>query len=237
MKTFKKFFVICSVAFAAVAVFGQGSFQNLNFESAYGLPGLLPSGGGSTVSVTNGVPGWNVFIGTNQQSSMLYNSLGAGSSTFSVYDTNFTAPVNSLTPLEGNFSVMLDAGVTGNFIPTDVSISQTGLVPVNTQSIFFEAKPGNWNLLLSLNGQNISFVALLSTANYTLYGGDISAFSGQTTQLEFTAVANPSVDVNLWFLDNIQFSTQAVPEPATWCLLIFGGLCLLFFQRKKITNL
>jgi hypothetical protein len=47
----------------------------------------------------------------------------------------------------------------------------------------------------------------------TVYGANISEWAGQTGQLEFTADFNGSY--NYVVLDDITFSTQAVPEPNT----------------------
>jgi hypothetical protein len=48
-----------------LAVFGQGTFQNLNFEMAQ-LP-VIPAGqSGGTVSISNALPYWRVFMGADE---------------------------------------------------------------------------------------------------------------------------------------------------------------------------
>jgi hypothetical protein len=78
-------------------------------------------------------------------------------------------------------------------------------------------------LLVSLGGQDIPFSVISTALNYTLYGGDVSAFAGQVEQLTFTA---PNGVNNYWELDNIQFSNPAIPEPGFFALFTVGVLLL-----------
>jgi len=121
--------------------------------------------------------------------------------------------------IEGNFGVLLQGGTTA----TDVSIRQSSLVPVLTESILFKADSMG-PMSLSLGGQNIPFVALGTGPNYTLYGGDIPvSFAGQIEQLEFSVPQGVGGN-NAWNLDSIVFSTNSVPEPRTWALLLCGAV-------------
>jgi hypothetical protein len=112
-----------------------------------------------------------------------------------------------------------------------VSISQTGVVPASAESILFKAQNAgallSGILSVSVGGQNIPFSALFTGSNYTLYGGDVSAFSGQSKQLVFSALAG---DNNYWEIDDIQFSQTAIPEPSEFVLAALGAL-LFGFQR------
>src|ERR1039457_2250719 len=69
--------------------------------------------------------------------------------------------------------------------------------------------------LVSLAGQSIPYFTLSTGPNYTLYGADVSAFSGQTVELRFSAVGGV-VGGNNWNLDNISFSNLPVPEPGVF---------------------
>ncbi len=111
-----------------------------------------------------------------------------------------------------------------------VSIGQIGLVPASAQSILFKAQPGSDILTLTLGGQNIPFIALATEPNYTLYCGDISAFAGQLLELAFTASPG-SLGQTGWNLDSIEFSSQPIPEPSTYTLLI-AGVGILFRYRQ-----
>jgi hypothetical protein len=123
----------------------------------------------------------------------------------------------------------------------NASIAQTGFVPLGIQSLEFKAwewAPSTSILSVSFNGNDLSPVVIGTGANYILYGADLSAFAGQTGQLEFTSVFNnngPS-----WIeLDDIGFSTTAVsPEPSIVALGGIGGLVFAarkWFGRRKMT--
>jgi hypothetical protein len=133
--------------------------------------------------------------------------------------------------IAGNFSVSLSSGTPA------ASISQTGLVPVGTESLLFEAHadPFQEFLSVSLGGQNLAFSAISTSANYTLYGADIAAFAGQTETLAFSASSPLSVG-SVWTIDNIQFSPSSIPEPSASCLLLLGSGALMYVRRthKKL---
>jgi PEP-CTERM motif len=76
----------------------------------------------------------------------------------------------------------------------------------------------------------VPFTAVATQPNYTLYGGDVSAFAGQISDLALTA----GLFGTGWNLDSIEFSPQSVPEPSTWILLVSGvGLLSLCRQRRS----
>jgi hypothetical protein len=109
-----------------IASQGQ-SFTNLNFEAAHDLP----SSGGS-VATTDALPGWAAFNGTNQLSLIAYN--GHGSEPVELVGDSYV--------IDGNFSVFLGSGC---------SISQTGLIPSDTQALYLEASAsGVWKPLMKL---------------------------------------------------------------------------------------
>jgi hypothetical protein len=134
---------------AVVAIFiisarGQG-FLNLDFESAQNLPGN--PGIGELVSVTDALPDWTAYDGNLALSEIYYvsNSLG--------HAQNVELEGGSLALSGNNLSV----GLYGNS-----SISQTGLVPDNTESLQFEARgpendplPGATGFAVSLGGQSL----------------------------------------------------------------------------------
>lgn len=204
------------------------SFVNLNFESAKITP--LTEGASFppySIATTNAMPGWTVYYGAAQQTQITFNDPGLGSTWVTLYATNGAN-------ISGDYSVLLQGGGTA----TAASISQTALTPVIAESILFKAQYNNGGsgvgpgtLLVSMNGQNIPFFALSTVSNYTLYGGDISAFGGLSAQLSFSA---PNlVHDNNWNIDDIQFSTQAIPEPSDWTLFSVGPLLLAFFRHRN----
>lgn len=201
---------LCVTAVLVVSTQGQGTFQNLDFEAAHNLPSP-----GNSAATSNALPGWLAFSGTNVLPTIPYN-IASAVPQVGLYGSNSLA-------LSGNFDVLLSK---------DGSISQTGLIPADAQSLLFK---GRWSSLaslgVSLGGQSLSFTAISSGADYTLYGADISAFSGQTARLAFL-----SPSLSSYIIDDILFSPQAIPEPSSLFLCLTGGLIAAsrFIRRRKI---
>jgi hypothetical protein len=105
------------------------------------------------------------------------------------------------------------------------AVGQTGLIPIGTRSITLKAagflQPGTLEVLVG--GQTVSLTPISSTSSGILYGGDISQFAGQTEDLRIAAVPTVQDPFANWVIDDIQFSTSAVPEPSTAALLVMGA--------------
>ncbi len=216
--------LIGAAVMTAFVTYGQGMFQDLDFESARVVLITNTLGGPPFIAVTNALPGWSAFstspaIGTNQLFQVAYNPGPNYVST--EYSIALLGSNNYV--LSGNFSVAVTYG----------SIEQTGLVPTNAESLFFEmiAAPG---FLVSLGGQNLSYVAISNLVNsagqnYTLYGANISAFAGQIETLAFSS-SSTAFGAEL---DNIQFSSIPIPEPGVFSLVCLGGGVLLYVIRRR----
>ena len=161
---------------------------------------------GSAVAVTNALPWWTAFGGTNQLSTIFYDVTSAFTEV-QLWDTNSALPI-----IGGTFSVGLLGG----------SINQAGVVPTNAMSLMFGAYfIGSVHALdVSFAGQTLPFVPLSSNPNYTVSGADIGGFAGQAGSLAFSGTG--------FMLDDIEFSSQPIPEPssAVFGLLSLGGLLL-----------
>ena len=201
-------FVAISFALLSSAS-GQG-FVNLDFEDAVIVPDPSNPYSPNAVYASDAIPRWTP-TGFTGPTWVLYNTASAGSTSVSILDNNGHPPA-----LDGAYSVYLYGGGSA----ASASISQTGLVPVGTESLLFEAQQfGAGTLQVFLGDQNISFSALSTGANYTLYGGNIPlAFAGQSEQLMFSALEGE----NFWNIDDIQFSPSSVPEPGILSML---GIC------------
>ena len=81
----------------------------------------------------------------------------------------------------------------------------------------------------TFNGQPLSFNTISNAASYAVYGADVTAYAGQTGQLLFTLPAFAGSST----LDNIQFSTNPVPEPGAVALAALGAGLLGFTLRRK----
>ena len=211
--------------FAARTALAQG-FVNLNFEQATIIPASTNPELQFYIATTNALPGWTVLYGANQQSLITFNAPALGTTWVYLWATNGEQ-------LSGNYSVLLQGGGTASA----ASISQTGLVPANAESLLFigvgsASDPNASALQLSLGGQDLSFVVISNELNYTLYGADVSAFAGQMEALTFSAL-EVSTGYNDWNIDNIQFSTQPVPEPSELALVALGALFLGFRRWRN----
>jgi hypothetical protein len=205
-------------------VSGQ-SFVNLNFENAIITPDPSSPYYPDAVYASDAIPGWTAtgFIGPTD---IYYDNLTLGAPCVAIDDSNglYDSP-----PIDGAFSIILYGG--GGPL-TGASISQTGIVPASAESILFKAQYAvamGGTLQVSLGGQTIPFSALSTGSNYTLYGGNVSAFAGQSEQLIFSASAGVN---NIWTIDDIQFSPSPVPEPTEFALATLGIL-LLGFRRWR----
>jgi hypothetical protein len=198
----------CGIVFA-VLLFGivpitvQGAFTNLAFEAA-NVTGAIK---GDPISTSAGMPGWSTL-----GSQLYYDVIALSSPVIGINDQNTGL---GFEPLQGNFSAYL-AGGEGSA----VTIQQTGLVPAGTKSLLVDVQTSAFNLQTTLGGQTISMIPLSSTSAFTVYGGDISAFAGLSEQLAFTEPNTPGLGIAT--IDDIMFSPNSIPEPATWALLLCG---------------
>jgi len=212
--------------------YAQG-FINLDFESANIVP--VPGDPFGSVQFGPAFPGWTAFYNSSPLSSttpVLYNNQFLGTSTLGLLDQNVSLSISNRTAL-------LQGG-TGPSSPS-VALAQTGLVPSDSLSVKFMARtlrPDQFGtaetFVVSMNGQSLPYVTLQNFGGLRLYGVDVSAFAGQTAELRFTQLSGPTFFDNM-SLDNISFSTVAVPEPGTWTLLGLGGAlcwCATRWRRK-----
>jgi hypothetical protein len=222
---------ICSIFWFSVAslallenAFGQ-VFQDLDFESAT----LVPVSGTFPVFVqfAPAFPGWNESI-NSVQTNVVYNALALDSADIAIIDR--TSPNFVGNVIDGNYTAVLQSGLgstaPNNLLPTDVTLYQTGVVPAGTKSLQFKANEwfdSSGTFAVTLGGQTLSLAVLGTGANYTLYGGNVSQWAGQTAQLAFTVFAEiPHQNDETLFLDDIHFSTQSVPEPDVIGLLVMA---------------
>jgi hypothetical protein len=223
MKTLPIACVFVSSLFVLQNLSGQG-FVNLDFNSAQ----LSAYGAGpASVPASNAIPGWTGYLGTNQQTMLVYNDESAGSGNLSIIGTN--CPISAISPIPGNsYTVVLQPGPvpnSGSPYSVNASIAQTGLVPATALSILFTAStPPLPGVQVTIAGQVIPIIKIASiNSDYGIYGGDISAFAGHVAQLEFTDFAATEETEGSYYLDAISFSSSPIPEPGTLSLF---GICI-----------
>ncbi len=198
--------------------FSQGTFQNLDFEAA-NVAGTQIN---SLVPTASAFPGWQTFEGTTEISSVVYDGISTGAFEISIVDTKGGLPI------QGNYSAYLFSS-----LGTTTTLSQTGLVPAGTESIQMDAYEALGSFTVTLAGQTVNLVPLQTFPNFTLYGGNISAWSGDNAALSITEnlPTNPGIYPDELELDNITFSTQVIPEPAPVVLTGIGGLLFALYRR------
>lgn len=212
--------------FVAFDVLAQGAFGNLGFESA-NLP-IVPQGeSGGAVPVGVALPGWQAYIGTGQASEIYHNDRSIGGAAISILGPLWN-PLSQI--LEGSYSVFLQPSFSG--LDT-VAIAQTSQIPQNARSLTFLATPAS-SLEAAFEGQRIPLVQIGVGADYIMLGGDISGFAGQTGELRFSGVpTGGGIPGGGGILDDIQFSSQSIPEPSTLLLFSLGGLALLVHRFRR----
>jgi hypothetical protein len=213
MKTQHTILSLVTVLLYVQLASGQ-DFVNLDFEQATIAP--TPVGGGTyPADPAQAFPDWTVGYGV-----VMYNDLSLGSPATVLMGPSFPNFVN-YTPLQGSYSVLLQFFyLNGNWAGYMPSLSQTGLVPADAQSISLLVSSGTppSAAVVTMNGVNIP---LISVSGGRL-AGDISAYAGSVAQLK---ISTPDSDDWLYF-DDIQFSSSSVPEPSSYSLMIVCGLLL-----------
>jgi hypothetical protein len=220
----KRLFLTAVLGAVCVSAFGQGTFRNMDFESA-NLSGYSP---GSMVPITSAMPGWS---GSSAQ--VLYDDIFIGGGAISIFDSLNGGP----PPLQGNYSAYLMGSPQGFPGPGPVTIDQTGLIPMGTRSLMVSMSWQNQAPVVAIGGEPITMIPVSTFPRYTLYAGDISSFAGQTATLSFTA-PSPSGSPNPSFLelDNITFSPIAVPEPSALALAGLGLAGVIILRRRTFIH-
>ncbi|MEI7728579.1 MAG: PEP-CTERM sorting domain-containing protein [Verrucomicrobiota bacterium] len=116
----------------------------------------------------------------------------------------------------------------------NVSVSQTGTIPNWANSIKFLVNANAHDFTVAMNGNPLYMQKLTTSGSYATWGADASAYVGQTVDLRFTSQYIYGT-VNPVWLDDIQFSTDMVPEPSALALLCGGGMVCLWMMgwRRK----
>lgn len=114
----------------------------------------------------------------------------------------------------------------------EASIAQSGEIPPNAKSLHLKAvlEPTS-NFAVAIGGQSISVIPLLTLPSYTLLAGEISPFAGQTLELRITALSTAERPFSSVNFDSIVFSTEVVPEPRTFLLLLGGGVFWIIWRK------
>jgi len=207
---------------------GQGTFQNLDFESAM-LSSVPPGEFGGYVSISTALPGWTGYLGGVQTTLVLQNDYTLGAPSINVLGPQWNENPGII---DGNYSVYLQPGDNA----TIASIAQSGTIPDGTKTLLFDASqlPDATPFSVTFAGDSLSLVLLFTSQSpsgqpYDVYGANVSSFAGQTGQLEFTVYPK---SYNSLLLDDISFSSITVtPEPDPLALMGVGAALLAAYRR------
>ena len=190
---------VCSLALylsCTSSLWAFSAFQNLDFEAADVSD--MPLNHSELVPVTNGLPGWSAYIGTNQLTQVSHNAITLGDANVGICGPQYSFDIQ---PLEGKYTAILQPK---QALPA--SIAQTALIPASANSLRFKAVLAYTNdLSVTVGGQSRPVVPLGSGS----FGCDISAFAGSVKKIRFTIGTAHGNDLN--FLDAITFSPQPIP--------------------------
>ena len=203
--------------FAALNISARGQdFTNLNFESAYNLPGNPENG--ESVPVTNAIPGWAAY-GSDGDVALV--NIYYVSNNISGFATEVELEGGSLALNGNNLSVGLFNGG---------SVSQTGLVPNDAEYLQFEAN-SPLNMELILGGQSLSYSDVSEGSDYNVYSANIPMdMDGQMETVTFFMQDSGNTE-----LDDIEFSSSPVPEPSEYALMGLGGIVFGVYRRFNQT--
>jgi hypothetical protein len=216
---------------AAISVQAQGTFENLDFESAY-LPTIPAGQSGGLVSISDALPDWSAAVGSTAVTQILYNSITVGSPSIDIFGPNWDLPPGIIG---GSYSVALQWGEGPGLVEESASLWQDGTIPANAESLEFKAWTflGTTPLTVSFAGDNLPLFVLSSGVSHS---ANIASFANQTGQLEFTAPVGSVAGVGGIELDDISFSTSVVPEPGPVTLTAIGGLLFALYRRFAFTR-
>ena len=214
--------ILMAWVLAGSAVIGNAAtFQNLDFESA--MQPLSPP----SAPIAKAMPGWHAYIGETEQTEVLFNSATGGAPYLGLFSP-------AIEVLQGNYTAVL-----GPSIMTSVSLSQSGVVPGDTESLTFLFRGSKLDNFFGvfMNDQRLPLVTLADGVGYSVLGADLSRFAGTDVTLKFScfAVGQP----NGALLDSISFSPEPIPEPSTFALMGLSGalLCHRLWPKKKSKGL
>lgn len=196
-------------------------FENLDFESPR-LPLIADSGDDyGRVPLSDALRGWTGYIGDGVLPLASFNAAFLSSAGISLggpggWPSSYPR-FGEKNIIAGHYSAFLQSGanLSGGLRYASASLAQVGDVPLDALSLQLSIDAVGL-FSVSLGGQALDLFALEVTPDSTLYGADISAFRGQTTELRITTYdpLDPTRQTFLW-LDSIRFSPTAVPEPSS----------------------
>lgn len=221
-----KAWLCIAIQLLVASVVHPSPFINLDFEMAntnniFSLssptdPSLpsYPSGQGTIADLT---PGWDVRIADFQAVAFSLNvrAIGAGAATLvsrDAYGAFSDFFDSSESKFEGKYAMALTLDQR-----RPLTLSQTGDVPSDAQFITYNANLVHAGLEIRMN-------------DILIENRDISAFAGQTVDLEFTFYWGNDLGGPVASFDSVAF---VIPEPGSVALLAMGAVGIAFAHRRS----
>ncbi|MCX6922947.1 MAG: hypothetical protein NT154_07020 [Verrucomicrobia bacterium] len=158
------------------------------------------------------MPYWTGYIGGIPVDRLHHNGIGLSLASMGILGPDFAPPGY----FQGHYLIDLkpglDPGGSGQIVLTE--IAQSGTIPLGSQSIEFYAFAAAFYVTFAGHEIPLTEIGGSYSTNF-VYGGDISAFAGQTGELRFAGGG---------YLDDIQFSTEPIPEPGVFGLSALGAV-------------
>src|SRR5262245_34159592 len=95
MRAYRLLFLSAAMYAALSSVQAQGTFQNLDFESA-NLSPIPPGQFGGFVPSTSAIPNWVGYLGSNQVAQVLQNNLTFGAASIDILGPNWSSPLGTI---------------------------------------------------------------------------------------------------------------------------------------------
>lgn len=202
----------------------QSTFVNLDFESAVVVPehfGPLP--------FASAFPGWTGYLGANPVSEAGHNLTPLNSPWITLYGPP------SFGILQGQYMAQLQARNVGDPAASFAALSQFGTVATETKSFWITARGPVNTLQIRFAGAPVALLPVPTPENPWRYAGDISSFAGVSGELRITLGPGEfGPGLSRVSLDEIVFSSQAVPEPQAVLLLLSGiGWLAISFRTRN----
>jgi len=213
--------VVCALALTShLPTTKAQQFENLGFDSASIV--LVPGDGYRRVEFAPAFPSWNGLVGGVTPERALHNNVFLSTAAIGIEGS------------PGNYAALIEAGLNeGTSTLVSSSLSQAGLVPLSANSMHFRAQVYG-SFQVSLQGQPLTLLQQGQDGHYVFYAADVSLFSGQIAELQFSSLPNPASNPHSHaYIDAITFSPLIVPEPSAITLAALGAVPLIFTRRKR----